>query len=61
MSGDVERDTVTKVYQKGFRIDDLVVRSARVKVAKQARPSAGTAAPESDGAGPVEPGEETKQ
>ncbi|HQF09265.1 MAG TPA: nucleotide exchange factor GrpE [Spirochaetota bacterium] len=34
MSGDVSRDTVTKVYQKGFRIDDLVVRSAKVKVSK---------------------------
>ena len=34
MSDDVDCDTVTKVYQKGFRIDDLVVRSARVKVAK---------------------------
>ena len=34
MSDDVDFDTVTKVYQKGFRIDDLVVRSARVKVAK---------------------------
>ena len=34
MSDNVDHDTVTKVYQKGFRIDDLVVRSARVKVAK---------------------------
>jgi molecular chaperone GrpE len=34
MSSDVDIDTVTKVYQKGFRIDDLVVRSAKVKVAK---------------------------
>jgi molecular chaperone GrpE len=34
MSGDVDFDTVTKVYQKGFCIDDLVVRSAKVKVAK---------------------------
>ena len=34
MSDDVDFDTVTKVYQKGFRIDDMVVRSARVKVAR---------------------------
>lgn len=31
---DVERDTVVHVYQKGFRIDDLVVRCAKVKVAR---------------------------
>ncbi len=37
MSGDVEVDTVTQVYQKGFHIDDVVVRNARVKVAKPAR------------------------
>ncbi|MCP4133300.1 MAG: nucleotide exchange factor GrpE [bacterium] len=30
----VSVDTVTKVYQKGFRIEDLVVRSAKVRVAK---------------------------
>lgn len=30
----VECDTVTRVHQKGFRIDDLVVRSAKVKVTK---------------------------
>lgn len=39
-SAGVDRDTVTKVYQKGFRIDDLVVRSARVRVAKPARQQA---------------------
>ncbi len=33
-NGDVAHDTVTKVYNKGFRIDDLVVRSAKVKVTK---------------------------
>ena len=33
-SSDVEKDTVTRVYQKGFKIDDLIVRSSRVKVAK---------------------------
>ncbi|MCU0848106.1 MAG: nucleotide exchange factor GrpE [Spirochaetes bacterium] len=48
MSPDVDRDTVTKVYLKGFRIDDLNVRSARVRVAKpvkkeeQKPPEAGT-------------------
>jgi molecular chaperone GrpE len=31
---DVEDDTVTRVYLKGFRMDELVVRSARVRVAK---------------------------
>lgn len=36
MSSDYEKDTVTKVYQKGFCIDDLVIRSAKVKVAKSA-------------------------
>jgi molecular chaperone GrpE len=35
--GGVERDTVSKVYHKGFRIDDLVVRSAKVKVTKPKR------------------------
>ena len=35
--GDEERDMVTKVYHKGFRIDDLVVRSAKVKVTKPKR------------------------
>lgn len=33
-SPDVERDTVTFVYQKGFKMNDLVVRSARVRVTK---------------------------
>jgi len=34
MSEKVDVDTVTFVHQKGFRIEDMVVRSARVKVAK---------------------------
>ncbi len=34
MSDHVERDTVTKIYQKGFMLDDLIIRSARVKVTK---------------------------
>ena len=55
-SKDVDRDTVTKVYQKGFRIEDMVVRSARVKVAKPVR-DAGTP-PGADGG--ATSGEETK-
>lgn len=31
---DIALDTVTKVYQKGFRLDEYVVRTAKVKVAK---------------------------
>ena len=38
MSADYPVDTVTKVHQKGFRIDDIVLRSARVKVAKAGKP-----------------------
>jgi molecular chaperone GrpE len=34
MSEHVDRDTVTKIYQKGFMLDDLIIRSARVKVTK---------------------------
>ncbi len=34
MSDGVTVDTVTKVYQKGFRIDDMVVRSSKVRVTK---------------------------
>ena len=34
IASDVSVDTVSKVYLKGFRIDDLVVRTARVKVTK---------------------------
>jgi len=33
-SEDVEKDTITKVYQKGFRLDDYVIRSAKVCVTK---------------------------
>lgn len=45
MSDGVNLDTVTKVYQKGFRIDDLVVRSAKVRVTKPQK----SAPPDSDG------------
>ncbi|HOO71105.1 MAG TPA: nucleotide exchange factor GrpE [Spirochaetota bacterium] len=38
MNGDYPVDTVTKIYQKGFRIDELVVRSTKVKVAKSVVP-----------------------
>ncbi len=30
----VKEDTVTKIYQKGFMLDDLVLRSARVQVTR---------------------------
>lgn len=30
----MENDTVTKVHQKGFRLEDQVIRTAKVKVAK---------------------------
>lgn len=33
-SNEVSVDTVTKVYQKGFRLDDLVLRSAKVRVSR---------------------------
>jgi molecular chaperone GrpE len=36
-SNEVEDDIVTKVYQKGFKIDSMVIRNARVKVTKAAR------------------------
>jgi len=38
MSEDADVDTVTWVHQKGFRIDDLVIRSSKVKVAKPMKP-----------------------
>ncbi len=43
---DIKVDTVTKVYQKGFRIDDIPVRHARVRVAKAVKPDGGTPAPQ---------------
>lgn len=36
-SPDVERDTITKVYRKGFRMGDTVVRAAKVRVSRPAR------------------------
>jgi len=38
-SPDVERDTITKVYRKGFRMGDTVVRAAKVRVSRPARVS----------------------
>ncbi len=35
-SADHNEDTVTKVYQKGFKLDEHLVRSAKVKVSKPA-------------------------
>lgn len=34
VSEDVETDTVTRVHQKGFKIDAMVIRTAKVKVSK---------------------------
>lgn len=34
VSGDVKADTITKIYQKGFHLNGLVVRSAKVCVTK---------------------------
>ncbi|PKL38145.1 MAG: nucleotide exchange factor GrpE [Spirochaetae bacterium HGW-Spirochaetae-1] len=39
MDDSIDRDTVTTVHQKGFRIDDLVIRSSKVKVAKAVKKS----------------------
>lgn len=35
-SADHKEDTVTKVYQKGFKLDEYLVRSAKVRVSKPA-------------------------
>jgi molecular chaperone GrpE len=35
----VDKDTITKVYQKGFMIDDYIVRCARVRVTRRVHPS----------------------
>jgi len=36
-SADIVKDTITKVYQKGFKLDKYVVRAARVKVTRPAK------------------------
>lgn len=43
---DLDQDKVSHVYQKGFKIDDLVIRSCKVRVAKAVK-----AAGESDSSG----------
>ncbi len=35
----VECDTITKVHQKGFRLDDYVIRSAKVRVTRPKKPA----------------------
>ncbi len=42
-SADHREDTVTKVYQKGFKLDEHLVRSAKVRVSKPAPRKAGDA------------------
>ncbi|MBP9022930.1 MAG: nucleotide exchange factor GrpE [Spirochaetes bacterium] len=34
MQDGIDTDTVTKVYQKGYKLEDFVIRSAKVKVSK---------------------------
>ncbi len=36
-SAEVERDTVTRVYRKGFKMGETVVRAAKVRVSRPAR------------------------
>ena len=48
-SDGVDKDTITKVYQKGFMIDDYIVRCARVKVARKVRPRGEPGGSEGDG------------
>ncbi|MCU0821287.1 MAG: nucleotide exchange factor GrpE, partial [Spirochaetes bacterium] len=40
-SDDVDTDVITAVYQKGFRLDDYVIRCARVRVTKPDRGNGG--------------------
>lgn len=44
---DIDADTVTKVYQKGFKLEEYIVRTAKVKVSKPAPKQSETASPES--------------
>jgi molecular chaperone GrpE len=41
-------DTITKVHQKGFRFDEFVIRTAKVKVSKPKKPENNGAQKESD-------------
>jgi molecular chaperone GrpE len=43
-SPDVTTDTVTRVHEKGFKIDDIVVRTAKVKVSRPDKNSGKSAA-----------------
>lgn len=36
MQEGLDTDTVTKVYQKGYKLDDMVIRTAKVRVSKPA-------------------------
>jgi molecular chaperone GrpE len=60
MSPDVTVDTITKVYLKGFRIDDIVIRSARVRVTRPMKAQEGNAGGEqkAGGSGVAEQDEE---
>jgi molecular chaperone GrpE len=49
-SGEVTRDTITKVYQKGFTLDENVVRAARVRVTRPSRNSPPEGTPAGEGA-----------
>lgn len=52
MSDEVQEDTITKIYQKGFKLDDLVVRSAKVQVARPSSPGGNSGSNEgNDGSG----------
>ncbi len=44
---DITADTVTKVYQKGFKLEEYIVRTAKVKVTKPAPKQDESNAPES--------------
>ena len=46
---DIETDIVTKVHQKGFKLDDLVIRTAKVKVAKAVKKNSGAPAEKENG------------
>mgnify|MGYP001767557766 CR=1 FL=1 len=53
-SADIQYDTVTKVYQKGFKLDEYVVRTAKVKVSKPAPKPAADACDGGNGKGDKE-------
>ncbi len=49
MSEDVDQDTITWVYQKGFKLEEYILRSAKVRVSKPAKKAA--VSPEGDDQG----------